>query len=201
MRCDSSTPMPAIGSSSSSRRGSPASAMAISSWRCSPWLRLAAGVSARAARPTSSRPRRAGSRRLWSRAHVGQEAEGMAGMRLHGQRHVVERGELAQHRGDLERAARPSRTRACVGRRVMSRPAKWMRAGVGREVAGELADQRGLAGAVGADQGVDLARPHVDRDVVGRDQAAEALDQAGRSTSSGSAMTAPAAAKSMPPRA
>ena len=51
-------------------------------------------------------------------------------------------------------------------------------AGVGREVAGELADQRGLAGAVGADQGVDLARPHVDRDVVGGDQAAEALDQA-----------------------
>jgi hypothetical protein len=35
-------------------------------------------------------------------AHVGQEAKGVAGMGLHGQGHVVEGGELAQHRGDLE---------------------------------------------------------------------------------------------------
>ena len=74
-------------------------------------------------------------------------------------------------------------------------------AGVGREVAGELADQRRLAGAVGADQGVDLARPHVDRDVVGRDQAAEALDQAWSVESSGSAMARAPSRESMPPLA
>src|ERR1043165_166884 len=52
-------------------------------------------------------------------------------------------------------------------------------AGAGPHVAGELARQGGLAGAVGADQGMDLAWPHVDRDVVGGYKAAEALDQAG----------------------
>jgi len=39
-------------------------------------------------------------------------------------------------------------------------------AGVWPQVAGELAHQRGLAGAIGADQGMDLAGSHVDRDVV-----------------------------------
>jgi hypothetical protein len=34
---------------------------------------------------------------------VGQEPEGVAVMRLDGERHIVEGGELAQHRGDLER--------------------------------------------------------------------------------------------------
>src|ERR1044072_933845 len=52
-------------------------------------------------------------------------------------------------------------------------------AGVGPHVAGELAHQGGLAGAVGTDQGVDFTRPNVDRDVVGGYKAAEALDQAG----------------------
>ena len=51
-------------------------------------------------------------------------------------------------------------------------------AGVGRDLAGELADQRGLAGAVRPDDGVQLARRHVERDVVGGDDAAEALAQA-----------------------
>ena len=121
-------------------------------------------------------------------------------MRLHGERHVVERGELAQHGGDLERAREPQ---PHAGVRRQARDVVARRSGSCRsraQLAGELGDQRRLAGAVGADQRVDLARPHVDRDVVGRDQAAEALDQPGR-CSSGSAIRAAPAAKSMPPRA
>jgi len=42
-----------------------------------------------------------------------------------------------------------------------------------REMAGQLADQRGLAGAVRADDRVQLALRHVERDVIGRENAAE----------------------------
>src|SRR5438105_4138184 len=62
MRCDSSAPIPATGSSSRSSRGRVASAMAISSCRCSPCARVAARTSARAPRPTPSRTASAGSR-------------------------------------------------------------------------------------------------------------------------------------------
>ena len=100
----SSGPMPAIGSSSSSMRGVVASAMAISSWRCSPWLSLATSTS-RAVGEADARQRRArGLAQLGLAARVAPEAEGMAGMRLHGERHVVERGEIGEQRGDLERA-------------------------------------------------------------------------------------------------
>src|SRR3989440_16097 len=66
MRCDSSAPMPATGSSRSSSRGRVASAMAISSCRCSPWASVPATTSARAPSPTRSSVARAGSRRARS---------------------------------------------------------------------------------------------------------------------------------------
>ncbi|KRF33624.1 hypothetical protein ASG83_06890 [Yonghaparkia sp. Soil809] len=46
---------PAAGSSRSRMLGSPTSAIAISSCRCSPWERLATVRSRRSARPTDSR--------------------------------------------------------------------------------------------------------------------------------------------------
>src|SRR6267143_415814 len=60
MCCDSSTPMPAIGSSRSSSRGRVASAMATSSCRCSPCARLPARTLILSSRPTSSSTWRAG---------------------------------------------------------------------------------------------------------------------------------------------
>src|SRR5205085_8915535 len=63
MRRESSTPMPAIGSSSSSSRGRSASAMASSSCRCSPCDMVAASTSPRSPRPTSWRICRAGAMR------------------------------------------------------------------------------------------------------------------------------------------
>ena len=44
---------------------------------------------------------------------------------------------------------------------------------VRREVPGQLADQRGLAGAVRPDDGVQFALRDIERDVIGRDDAAE----------------------------
>ena len=55
-----------------------------------------------------------------------------------------------------ERAS-PSMLRRCAGSAVMSAPVERDAAGVGRDLAGKLADQRGLAGAVRADDGVQAA--------------------------------------------
>src|SRR5512138_2273872 len=49
---------------------------------------------------------------------------------------------------------------------------------VRRELAGELRHQRRLAGAIGADQGMHLALPHLQVDAITRHDAAEALAQA-----------------------
>ena len=177
MRTDSSGPMPAIGSSSSSMRGRVASAMAISSWRCSPWLMLETSTSSRPARPTRASTSRAGSRNAASLRASRQKLERMAGVRLHRERHVVERGEIVEQRGDLERAREPELAAPVDRQRGDVVAGEADAAGVRRDLAGELADQRGLAGAVRADDGVQLARRHRERDAVGGDHAAEALGQ------------------------
>ena len=56
---DSSAPMPASGSSSSSNLGRVASVIAISSWRCSPCDSALAGLSARASSPATASASRA----------------------------------------------------------------------------------------------------------------------------------------------
>ena len=71
--------------------------------------------------------------------------------------------------------AMPMCTRACAGRPVMSRPSNQMRPALGRQLAGELRDQRGLAGAVRPDHGVGLAMATMRSRSVGRDHAAEGL--------------------------
>ena len=90
-------------------RGRVASAIAISSWRCSPWLRLAAALvgAVREANLRQHRARRLAQLGLCAR--IAPEAERMTGMRLHRQRHVVERGEIEKQRRDLERAREPER--------------------------------------------------------------------------------------------
>ena len=75
-----------------------------------------------------------------------------------------------------ERAS-PSRA-APIGRQPGDVPAGEMNgAGIRLQLPGQLADQRGLAGAVGADDGVQFARRDVERQIVGRDDAAEPPDQ------------------------
>ena len=98
-------------------------------------------------------------------------------MRLHGERHIVEDGEIREQRGDLERAGE-AELAAPIGRQRGDVVAVEMdAAGVGRELARELADQRALARAVRPDDGVQLAGGHNERNVIGRDDAAEAFAQ------------------------
>src|SRR5262249_52383381 len=69
--------------------------------------------------------------------------------------------------------ARPIRNRK--GRHVLA--GEEHASAVGGELARELVDERGLAGAVGADDGVQLAGRDVQRDLVGDQERAVALDQ------------------------
>ena len=57
-------------------------------------------------------------------------------------------------------------------------PVEMDAAGVRHDLAAELADQRGLAGAVRPDDGVQFALPDIEPDIVGGEHAAEALGEA-----------------------
>ena len=72
----------------------------------------------------------------------------------------------------------PRRTRWCGARLRDVLAFERDAAGGGLQHAGQQVDQRGLAGAVGADQRVARAARDVQADVVGGGDAAEALDQA-----------------------
>src|SRR6516162_1997269 len=93
-------------------------------------------------------------------ARVAPEAKGVTGMGLHGERHVVEDGEIEEQRGDLERAGK-TELAAAVGRQGRHVAAfETDASGIGGDLAGELADEGGLAGAVRPDDGVKLALRH-----------------------------------------
>ncbi len=98
-------------------------------------------------------------------------------MRLGGERDIVGRGEVQQQRGDLERARQPERA-AAPGREVGDvAPRQMDAARMRHQMPSELADQCGLAGAVGADDGVQFALRDIERNVVGRGDAAEPAHQ------------------------
>ncbi|MGY4318020.1 hypothetical protein ACVWW1_007347 [Bradyrhizobium sp. JR3.5] len=110
-------------------------------------------------------------------ARIAPKAERVAVMRLRRERDVVDRGKILQQRGDLERARQPEPA-ALVGRQARDVAAgKPDGSGIRHHLPGELADQRGLPGAVGADDGVQFARQNLHREIVGRGDAAEAAHQ------------------------
>src|SRR5215510_7702373 len=102
----------------------------------------------------------------------------MPGMRLYGERNIVERGEVKKQRRDLERAGK-AKGAALMDRQGRDIAAGEMDApGVGRDLTRELPDQRALAGAIRPDDGVQLARLYRQRDGVGSHDATKALGQA-----------------------
>ena len=102
----------------------------------------------------------------------------LAGLVLAGEHHVVEHRHAGEHLGELERAHHPLGGEL-VARRVARRLAvERDHAGVGLVEPGEQVEQRGLAGAVGADQGGDRAALHLQAvDVDGTDAAERAASR------------------------
>ena len=158
VRSTSSTPMPAVGSSSSSSRGSSASARASSRARFWPYARSPASTPARSASPTCS------SRSIGARAepaHLLLGAPEPVARAPVGEARASSTwstsGHLVEQAGDLERARH-----AEVDDLLRAEPgdvlvAEVDRARGGGEEAGEQVEQRGLAGAVGPDEGVHAA--------------------------------------------
>ena len=107
--------MPAVGSSSRSSRGRPASAMASSSRFWSPCDSAPPGVAAEVAKPTRSSSSRARSLAI---ARAGRHARPRAtAVREQRHLHVLQRGEVGEDAGDLEGAAD-----AHAGQHVRRRP-------------------------------------------------------------------------------
>src|ERR1700722_3583876 len=125
-------------------------------------------------------------------------------MRLHGPRDVVERAEAGEQRGDLERARDAKEATAMDGKGGDVASVELDIAALRHDLAGQESDQRGLAGTVGADDGVEFAAGNIERDPVGGHHAAEALGQAfdleQRLTHGAFSWRPPANRLSIPPR-
>src|SRR5215469_10361641 len=100
-----------------------------------------------AGKPYARERRTRGRAQLRFAARVAPEAKGVTRMRLDGERHVVEDGKIEEQRGDLER---PRQTKLAAAENRQGRDIAAFESdapGVGGDLAGELADQRGLARA------------------------------------------------------
>ena len=165
--CASAGVRPVSISSSSSTRGSVASARAISSRRFSGGVSEMAGTSMRAERPAVSIT--ASARRMLSRAEAGAGEGAHHDVLQH--RHGIEG---AHHLEGAGHAGAGGRDGAEAGD---APPVEPDLAAVGRDLARDGVEQRRLAGAVGPDQPQDLAAAHVEGDVGIGLHAAEALRQ------------------------
>src|SRR3974390_872323 len=101
----------------------------------------------------------------------------MPGVRLHRQGNIVEHAEIEKQRGDLERA-RKAECAALISRQGGDvGTGKANAAGVRRQFAANLGDQRGLTGAVRTNHGMQLAAGDLEREIVARHDALEAFGQ------------------------
>jgi len=117
-----------------------------------------------------------GTRRLAEMAfHAGiaPEVERVPIVGLCRQRDVICRREVRKQRGDLERACQPERTAPPRRQAGDILSGKMNGAGIRQQLSGELADQRGLAGAVRSDDRVQFALRNIERKIVGRDDPAK----------------------------
>ena len=91
---------------------------------------------------------------------------------------VLEDAQLGKYVGALERARDPERAQLVRRQAGDIAPAQVHAAGVGPQVAGEQVEQRGLARAVGADDGRDLVTRYLEADAVDGGHATEGAPQA-----------------------
>src|SRR3974390_2428272 len=101
----------------------------------------------------------------------------MPGMCLQSESEVVEHVEVEKQRRDLERAREP-KPAALIGRQMGDlRLRKPDVALIGKRLAAQLRDKRRLAGTVRTDDGVQFSLVHGQGEIVGGDDADEALGE------------------------
>ena len=154
--------------------------IAISSWRLAPWLsvpamRAALPVEAGGGERARARPRCCAA----SPAARCQIAQGRGVARLRREAAVLEHAELAERSSCAGSCGRGRRGRAAAAASASRRRRRSRRGPRTAPISPEsMLIERRLAGAVGADDGVDLADVQVERHGVDRDQAAEAAREA-----------------------
>ena len=154
--------MPAAGSSRSSSRGCAASAIATSSWRCSPCESAAAGRAPEAVEPDALE-QRVGLRGQRARA-AAERTPRVARAPLQRQQHVLAAAQRREQARVLERLRDAEPHALVLGDAGDVAAVEADVAGRHRLRAQDQLEQRALAGAVGADQPVPRAR----LDVAGR---------------------------------
>ena len=163
--------MPAVGSSSSSKVGLDASAMPSSRWRFSPWERCAASRSVLAPRPTDLQDRFSALAHLGEAIGARPEIEGPR-VALHGDAHVLEHAQVRKDVRDLVRLGDAQPCRRVLRHSGDVRALEPDAAGGRHGLAGDQAEEGGLAGAVGSDDRAQLAAAHAHVDVRHRQEAA-----------------------------
>ena len=133
---------------------------------------------AASARPTRLQGRLAPARPDVAREPAAQQTARGRTDRLHREPHVLQHRQRREDVGALERARR-RRAASCArpARRPRRGPSSSMRPAVGLDLARQHVDERGLAGAVRADHGVQLALVQRDGDVAHGHQPAEVAGQ------------------------
>ena len=181
--CVSCALMPAVGSSSSSMRGSPASAMPSSTCFCAPWLTSPAIEYG----DVLQRQVLDHLRGLVAELALGHapHVEALAAMRDEGGLDVLVHRELGEDVGALEGAGDPHAADLVRGDAGDVAALQHHLAAIRLRVPGDQIEERRLAGAVRADDGGDAPLLDVQAHVVGGDEARERFAQAcGRRASS-----------------
>ncbi len=158
MLADSSEPMPASGSSSSSTWASVASTMAISSWRCSPWLSTPDDPIDALAQARLFDAGAGFFQRPLLVHGLAEDAPGLLAARLRGQAHVLQHRELREDVGALV-AAPNAHLRALGWRSGVRCPGPWNddAPSLGGRSPEQHVDAGGFARAVGPSRRVDHA--------------------------------------------
>ena len=154
------------------KRGAPASASAISSWRCCPWASSATRCCFHGGQMDGLHQRVGGMHQRVVHARA-KRGEAPARDTAAGEIDIVLNRQAGEQRGNLVGAAQAAAD-PLIGREmgdVFAEEAD--RAGRGREVAGDAVEQRGLAGAVRAEDCAPFTWPHRDGDIGQRRERAE----------------------------
>ena len=106
-----------------------------------------------------------------------EHAKARARARLHRQRDILERRKAGKDRAHLKRSRQAELRARMRGQGGDVAPGELDDPRIRSDEPGNLIDQRGLAGAVRPDDGMQLARHDVERQVVGDDERAERLAQ------------------------
>ena len=170
--------MPAIGSPSNRRRVASRVPLLFQAAGARRDLICRRARRARSPSPTRTSATNAGLRNTSSRRASRQKRNEWSRCACTAKRHVVERAEVMEQGGDLERACEPEPTPAIDGKPCDVSAVEMDAAFLRGDFAAEQAKERTFAGSIRTDHRMDFIRRNVERDRICWNHTAKAFDQA-----------------------